>query len=72
MYAGRTTAAAAESHNGEAEPIAAPILSMPVHHIKTISKRMPMARDVPILTVFFLLEPTSIHPRSGLKTMEKY
>jgi len=72
IYAGRTTAPAAASQTGEAEPIAAPILSIPVHHIKTTSRRTPMARDVPILIVFFLLEPKSIHLRSGLKIMEKY
>jgi hypothetical protein len=36
IYVGRIIKAAAASHNGEAEPIAAPILSIPVHHIKTI------------------------------------
>jgi len=54
---GRMINAAAASHNGEAEPIAAQILSIPVHHIKTISSRMPTAREAPILIVFFLLEP---------------
>jgi hypothetical protein len=52
--------AAAASHRGEAEPMAAPILSIPVHQIKMTSRRMPTASDAPIL-IMFLLEPKSIH-----------
>jgi len=61
MYTGRMIKAAAASHRGEADPIAAPILSIPVHQIKTTSRRMPTTRDAPILIVFFLLEPKSSH-----------
>jgi len=64
MYAGRMTAAAAASHSGEAEPMAAPISSIPVHQIKATSRRMPTMRETPILIVFFLLEPKSIHLKS--------
>ena len=57
MYTGRMTTAAAASHRGDAEPMAAPILSIPVHQIRATSRRMPMAREAPILIVFFLLDP---------------
>ena len=60
MYVGRMINAAAASHNGEAEPIAAPILSIPVHPIKTIRRMMPTARDALILIILFLLGPKSI------------
>jgi len=63
-YAGGITAALAASQSGEAEPIAAPILSIPVHQIKAISRRMPNARETPILILFFLLEPTNIRLES--------
>ena len=60
-YAGRMTAAAAASHNGEAEPMAAPISSIPVHQIKATSRRMPTTRQTPILIMLFLLETNIIH-----------
>jgi len=66
-YAGRMTAALAASHSGEAEPMAAPILSIPVHQIKATSRRMPTARDRPILIMFFLLDPISIHLKSWIR-----
>jgi len=58
------TTAAAASHSGEAEPMAAPILSIPVHHIKATSRRMPTTREAPILILFCLLEPKSVHLKS--------
>src|SRR3989304_8604008 len=64
MYAGRMIKAAAASHRGEADPMAAPILSIPVHQIKTTSRRMPTARGAPILIVFFLLDSKGIHLKS--------
>ena len=59
-YAGGITAALAASQKGEAEPIAAPISSIPVHQIKATSRRMPTTRETPILTMLFLLKPKSI------------
>ena len=64
MYAGGMTAALAASHSGEAEPMAAPISSIPVHQIKATNRRMPTTSDTPILILFFLLEPKSIHLES--------
>jgi len=69
-YAGKTTAALTASHNGEAEPMAAPISSIPVHHIKAVSSKTPTAREMPILIVFFLLEPRSIHLKSWIRCCE--
>ena len=66
-YAGGMTAAVATSQSGEAEPMAAPISSIPVHQIKATSKRMPTTKDTPILIMFFLLEVNSIHLSSWIK-----
>ena len=61
MYAGKTTAALTASHSGEAEPIAAPISSIPVHQVKATSIMMPTTREAPILIMFFLLEAKSLN-----------
>jgi hypothetical protein len=69
-YAGNTSTALTTSQSGEAEPIAASIWSIPVHQIKATSRRTPTAREPPILIVFFLLDPKSIHLKSWIKTCE--
>ncbi len=56
--------ALAASHNGEADPIAAPISSIPVHQIKATSRRIPKTRDMTIRTMVFLLESKSLHLES--------
>jgi hypothetical protein len=56
-YVGKTRTALKTSHSGEAEPMVAPISSIPVHQINATSSRTPTTKEATILIVVFLLEP---------------